>query len=649
MKFSYSLLKEFVPALPAKKKLAEELNLKSFETEIAGGDVLDISLPANRYSDAASHWGVAKEVSAIFGIKLNTPKGMGEIINLPEKNGLIGIKIEEPLLCPRYKAVLVTLDKKASSPAWIKKYLVSCGLRPISLVVDVMNYAMLETGQPLHAFDYDKLSARENKKTIIVRHALKNEKIETLDGKAFNLEKDDLVIADSSGALAIAGIKGGKKAEIDSSTKRIVIESANFDSSSVYSTSRRLNLLTDAAVRFSRNLSPALAEYGMNRAITLLKELARARVADSAEYYPKLESREIIGFSVSKLESLLGASVGKNEIVSILKKLGMNILPAKKTAFDFLVEPPAVRMDIETFEDLAEEVGRIYGYDRIKPKAPVVAIKPAEFDEFVIAKDRCRDFLLNLGFNEIYSYSFTDKPTSQWIWSSFKKDRTLIELQNPIAEDKKYLRGELTGRVLEAIKDNSRSFDEVRVFEIGKVFSEGGEKGRLAIGFGSKTGSFTAVKGVVDRLLRSFGITDIFFRPDGTETVLVESDHNVIGQIVIKDNNRRSVAELDLDEVKTLSLEEFEYRPLPKYPSIVRDLSVEFGDIVAVGEVLDVINQAKAPHLWDVDVADYYDQRHITLRFVFQADDRTLKDSEVDDEMFIIIEKLKNEFSLTVR
>ncbi len=649
MKFSYSLIKEFVPELPSKKRLIEELNLKSFEAEDIGGDALDISLPANRYSDAASHWGIAKEVSAIFGLRIKTVKGVEKAVNLPEKKGFISVKVERADLCPRYKAALLFLEEKSSSPVWMKNRLIACGLRPINLIVDIMNYAMLETGQPLHAFDYDKL-AGEKKKAIIVRAAGRGEKMETLDGKILVLTNEDLVIADHLSVLAVAGIKGGKRAEIDGFTKKIVIESADFNSTAIYKTTRRLNLITDASLRFSRNLSPELAEYGLNRAVILLEELAGVKFIDSAESYPKPESGEIIGFSTGKLNSLLGTEISKNESVSILKKLGMGILPPRPgKKFDFLVRPPAVRMDIGTFEDLAEEVGRIYGYDRIKEKAPVIAIKPGELDDSVSAKKKCRDILVNLGFSEIYSYSFFSKPFSKWIWSSSPKEKELLEIQNPIAEDKKYLRGELLSGIIKALDHNSRNLAEARVFEIGRIFNADGEKIRIAMGINSRNSSVAAVKGAVDKLLRGFGITDIFFRPNEAGSVLVESDHNVIGQIVPGGNDRRSVAELDLEEIVKFSSEEFEYKPLPRYPSIVRDLSLEFDNDVQVGDVLEAVNRAKTRYLWDVDIADYYDARHITLRLVFQADDRTLKDSEADAELSAVLNELKNIFALNVR
>ena len=651
MKFSYSLLKEFAPQLPPKKRLVEELNLKAFEAEVLEGDALDISLPANRYADAASHWGIAKEASAIFDTKISLPAGFGRAVNMPSGNNLLLIKVEDPGLCSRYDAVLLSLEKKSASPAWLKKRLETCGLRPISLIVDIMNYAMLETGQPLHAFDYDKIAGEGKSKKIIVRRAKAGERMEALDGKTYQLSAGDLVIADKDGILAIAGIKGGRKAEIDSSTRKIVIESANFLAPSVYSTSRRLNLVTDASARFSRDLSPELAEYGANRAAYLVKELAGGKVIDSLDYYPRAAKSEIIGFSAEKAASVLGVSIRKNEAAAILKKLGMAILTSKNKRFDFLVQTPVLRRDLQTMEDLIEEVGRIYGYDNIPSRPPHVSLKPAETDDILVAKRRTRDFLRNLGFSEIYSYSFFGRSSSDWIWSSSPKEKTLLEIQNPIASDKKYLRGELTSYMLAALQDNSRHFDELRIFEVGKVFSAAGERFHLTISFGSKDKAASpALKGVVNQLLLSFGITEIFFRPSGSESTLIEIDHNVVGRIgVVDGRDRRAVAELDLEEIKNASSEEFEYRALPKYPSISRDLSLEFDSAVPVGDVLEEINRAKAEHLWDVDVTDYYDQRRFTLRLVFQAWDKTLRDEEAEREAASIINQLKRKFSFAIR
>ncbi len=651
MKFSYSLIKEFVPQLPPKKKLVEELNLKAFEAEVLAGDALDISLPANRYADAASHWGIAKEAAAIFDLKVSLPAGFGRAVNLPSGNKLFSVKVEDPALCLRYDALLLSLEKKTASPSWLKKYLEACGLRPINLIVDIMNYAMLETGQPLHAFDYDKIAGDGRNKKIIIRRAKAGERMEGLDGKTYNLSAGDLVIADAEGILAIAGIKGGKRAEVDSSTKKIFIESANFSAPEVYATSKQLNLVTDASARFARDLSPELAEYGAARAAYLVKELSGGRVLDSFEYYPKAAKGEIIGFSVEKAASVLGVSVKKNESMAILKKLGMAILPSKNERFDFLVQTPVLRRDLQTTEDLIEEVGRIYGYNNIPSRPPHIYLKPAETDDILVAKRRARDFLRNLGFSEIYSYSFFDKPSSDWIWSSSPKEKTLLEIQNPIASDKKYLRGELTSYMLAALQDNSRHFDELPIFEVGKVFSAAGERFHLAIGFGSKDKpASAALKGVVNQLLLSFGITEIFFRPSGSGSTFIEIDHNVIGRVSVVDGkDQRAIAELDLEEIKNASSEEFEYRALPKYPSISRDLSLEFDNAVPVGDILEEINRAKVEHLWDVDVADYYDQRRFTLRLVFQAWDKTLRDEEAEREAASIINQLKRKFSFVIR
>ena len=651
MKFSYSLLKEFVPQLPPKKKVVEELNLKAFEAEVLAGDALDISLPANRYADAASHWGIAKEAAAIFDLKVSLPAGFGRAVNLPSGNKLFSVKVEDPALCLRYDALLLSLEKKTASPSRLKKYLEVCGLRSINLIVDIMNYAMLETGQPLHAFDYDKIAGEGKNKKIIIRRAKAGERMEALDGKTYDLSAGDLVIADAEGILAIAGIKGGKRAEVDSSTKKILVESANFSAPEVYATSRQLNLVTDASARFARDLSPELAEYGAARAAYLVKELSGGRVLDSFDYYPKAAKGEIIGFSVEKAASVLGAPIRKNESAAILKNLGMGILPSKNKRFDFLVQTPVLRRDLQTTEDLIEEVGRIYGYNNIPSRPPRVSLKPAEIDDILVAKRRARDFLRNLGFNEIYSYSFFDRLSSKWVWSSSPKEKLLLEIQNPISEDKKYLRADLTSYMVRALEDNSRSFPELRIFEVGKVFSAAGERFHLAIGFGSKDKpASSALKGVVNQLILSFGITEIFFRPLGSDSTLIEIDHNVVGRInVIDGKDQRAVAELDLEDVKNASSEEFEYRALPKYPSISRDLSLEFSEGVPIGDILEEINRAKSGHLWDVDVADYYDQRRFTLRLVFQARDKTLRDEDAEKEMAVIINQLKRKFDFIIR
>lgn len=631
MKFSYSLIKEMVPGLPAKKRLIEELNLKSFENEDGGGDLINIEIPHNRYSDAASHLGVAREAAAIFNLKLKEPRGIAKILKFPKRK-ILNVKIGSQNLCPRYTALLVEVGSVGQSPSWLKRHLTTCGLKPINLVVDVMNYVMLETGQPLHAFDADKI-----KKGLVVRLAKRGEVITTLDNQKFKLDGEVLVIADAAGPVAIAGIKGGKDAEVNAKTRRIIIEAANFDPVNIYQTSRKLNLITDASSRFAHGMSPSLTEIGVSRAATLLEELAGGKVKDSMDIGKALSSRQIIGFSIDKFSSLIGLNLDKKEIVPYLVRLGFKILPSGKKEFDFLVEAPKVRTDINLFEDLVEEVARLYDYNKIPSQPPLIGMEPAKEEVTLKIKDKVRSFLVGAGFSEVYNYSF----------SSEGKEIS-YELENPIASDKRFLRKKLKGGLQDNLRNNSRFFNGIRIFEIGKVFNKKTqEELHLGIALNSKKDSFLELKGAVTHLLQQLGVVDLFFRPEG-RGLIVESDGEILGEIVFLHKDS-AAAEMNLDKLARLAEEEYEFLPLPKYPAVMRDLSLKMQEAAQVGDILNAIETAPAKDVRDVDLIDYYDPKRFTFRLVFQSDKRTLTDEEVNKEMDLIIRVLKRKFNLQVR
>lgn len=642
MKFSYSLIKQLVPGLPVKAKVAEELYLKSFETEDGGGDILNIEIPHNRYSDAASHWGVAKEAAAIFNLKARPPKGLTDNKFRAENRGLLKISIHSARLARRYGALYGTLEGRGSTPVWLRQTLATCGLQSINPVVDIMNYVMLETGQPLHAFDADKLEG-----DLRVRRARKGETILTLDNQRFTLQEQDLVIADAKEPVALAGIKGGKKAEVDRKTKRIIVEAANFDQVVIYQTSRRLNLLTDASARFGHGLAPVLVDRGLNRVQVLLRDLTGFKLLDSVNLGETVWSREIIGFAVEKFNALIGLNLNKRQISGLLRRLGFKILPADRFQgqFDFLVEVPAVRSDITIFEDLVEEVARLYGYNELPPRPPQINLTSATEDDLIRLKDRLRRILVGLGLSEVYTYSF-----------SASGDALSYQLENPIAVDKSYLRVELSSGLKKVIRENAvRLAGEPRppqwlgLFEIGKVFRrDWPEKTCLGIALWSKKdNAFLKLKGVVTQTLYRAGLVDFLFQPSGRQLLII-TDNQVLGQMEWS-GEELALAEIDLDSLLRLINEEYQFRPLPRYPSVVRDLSLAMKENVLVGELLEAIYQAPSPYLWEADLLDYYDERHFTFRLVFQAKDRTLRDEEVNREVEKIVKFLGRKFSFRVR
>ena len=637
MKLSFSLIKKLVPRLKSKKELIEKLNLHSFEVADLDGDAFDAVVPPNRYSEA-SHIGIAKEISAILGIKISAIAGLDnrriKFYSSESRRSPFHVKVENKNLCPRYIARYFENVKIKSSPQWLRKILIDCGLRPINNVVDVMNYVMLETGQPLHVFDFDKISGS----SLIVRRAKKNEKIITLDNQSFELNDNVLVIADEKEPLAIAGVKGGKKAEVGGNTGKIVVESANFDSFSIYKTSKNFKLATDASARFSRGLSPELAETGLRRASELLETVCGAKTGGMVDFYPQKPSKKIVKFDVDKFNRFIGVDFGIKVCREYLERLGFKISAKKQK--EFFAEVPPLRLDIETFEDLAEEVVRLYGYNRLKAAPPRVHLVSSGFQDAERFQAKIRKILTAFGLSETQNYSLTGK---------CRKD-DCVELENPLSEERRYLRNALAPLLLDNIKDNRRFFEEVKIFEIGKIFfnRERREILTLGVALASKNREiFFELKGMIEELFGKIGLVDYLFVPEG-EILKIESGGESVGYAKKESGAGVSLAEIDLEKLLALVVEEREYAPLSKYPSAMRDVSAAFGENVRIGDVVSAIQQSDLKHIEDVDLIDEY-QNNLTFRIVFQAPDRTLTDEEINQKLKKIFDLLKNKFGAAIR
>jgi len=747
MKFSYTLIKKLVPAIRSKNELIEKLNFHFFEAGDIGGDTLDISIPPNRFSDAASHWGIAREISAILGIKSRIPRGSEIKPRISRGSAFFKVEIKDKELCPRYTAQYFENVKIKPSPKWMQKILLDCGLRPINNVVDIMNYVMLETGQPLHAFDYDKLTTNNQQPTtiIIVRRANKGEKITTLDDITYELDENILVIADSSresAILAIAGIKGGKKAEVDENTKRIIVESANFDGANIYKSSKILKLTTDASLRFSHNLSSELTIIGINRAGQLLQEIAGAKSGSLVDINFTKSSKKIIKFDINHFNKFTGLNLDIKTCQKYLQLLGFKItqIDADKRRYisvnqrsnqrksAFLVEVPPLRQDVENFSDLVEEVIRLYGYNQLKSIPPRIYLHPSGFEDQIILRDKIKKVLVAAGLSEVYNYSFIGEDDAEKFFSIdprvYLNRFSLIELENPISNQFKYLRPSLSPHLIRNINSNFRFFEEVKIFEIGHVFTQTNaddtqtnlernrrksatrprESAFLGIALASKKKKggtslpgehvFFELKGLLEELFKKIGLvsylmpepnegdwvktfTDNFLIPG--EVLKIESDGEVIGYLgrvdkELVENYEAALAEINLDALLKLVEEEHEYLPLPKYPSVMRDISILVEPTTRVGEIMQAIHytqtnadytqtNADSPRksvlgprksvlIEDVDLIDEYEyqsKRSLTFRIVFQAEDRTLTEKEVNEEMERIIKMLKNKFKAIIR
>lgn len=646
MKFSYPLLRKFVPKIKSKAQAIEALTMHAFEAEDAGGNVIEVKLPPNRYSDAASHAGIARELGATLNVPVMLPAGISE--KAKQTTSHFTVTVLDHALCHRYEAGYFENIKIGSSPAWMQGALKDCGLRPINSVVDIMNYVMLETGQPLHAFDFDKLA----KRSIVVRSAKKGETLIAIDGVRYDVPAHTLLIADPEKPLAIAGIKGGQGSEVTSRTTKILVEAANFEPRGIYKTSRAIGLATDASLRFSRTMSPELTSAGLSRAIALLQEITGAKYIEGFDSRVNPHHPHVLKFDVMTFQKFIGAPITEKEAAAYLKRLGF--VPRGKNMW----EVPPVRADIETHEDLAEEVARLMGINTLPAEAPQVSLAPQHTEDILIFGDVARKILANLGADEVFNHSMTGNTHT----GSSLFPGEAIALANPSSAEYKYLRQSLTTHLKENILYNAKFFDEMRVFEVGKIFGARGksiyEKTAVGIAVGLKhKESFFALKGMVIELFKGLGLRDPHFVEAGN-TITVKSENMALGYISkitgIKDL-KVSVAEIDLDAVLQIVEGDEGYEPIPKYPSIIRDISILVSSEHHVGDIMQEIQLSNNKLIQDVDLIDEYvspewkNKQSLTFRLVFQADNRTLKSEEVDREIGKIISGLRKKFMAEIR
>ena len=678
MKFSYNWLKEYLKDLPPASKLAEVLITKSFEVEkvekINGDTILNINLPPNRFSDSSGHLGLAKEISAILNIPLYLPSFKIKEEKKLKASDFIKIKIQNKNDCLRYSSRVVFDVKVKPSPNWLKKRLEACGVQSINNIVDATNYTMLLFGQPLHAFDYDKLTGNKIK-ALIIRRAQNNETITTLDDKLVNLDENVLIVSDLKYPLAIAGIKGGKIAEIDENTQKIVLESANFYPSLIRRASKKIKITTDASLRFERHLSPALTINALNYVSYLIQQLADGKILkDIIDIYPLKSSKKILGFNFNQFNKFAGFVINKKFIENSFKKLNFKIV--KKTNSDLFLEIPPERIDIERFEDLAEEILRLYDYNTIPIIAPVGLIKPAPFNENVVFRNKIKSILIGLGVDEIYNYSFVSKKDLDNFNISPKN---VIELENPISEDFAFLQPTLLINLCKMSANNLRFYNDIKIFHISKTFQKAPikpyEEWRLAIALSCKDSRndlmFFELKGIIEQLTEQLNCADVEFKEIKSEWFIKhraakiikdETEIGYFGQLTPKlsdlynHNYPIIVAELDIEKLYKLSKEEYEFLPLPKYPAVIRDLSILVDIDVKMSDILNIIYQSEPKILFDIDLFDLYENENLpenkksmSFHLIFQSGNHTLTSEEVGKSLEKIISNLKSKLKAEIR
>jgi len=683
-----------------------------FANVIGGKDeAIEIKILPDRAHDALSHVGMAREIAALEG---KTMEYAYNEIELPKKKTQkLGVKIEDSKICSRYIGAVLENVKITESPSWLKQRLEVCGIRPINNVVDVTNYIMLELGQPLHAFDFDIISNQQIAK-IIVRKAKKGEKITLLDGSVKELIADDIVIArldsqddllarfdsiesrrvdarraNEKHALALAGVMGGEDSGINENTKNIVLEAANFEAVSIRKTRTRLNILTDAAYRFEKEIDPNVAEKAMMRAIEILEHIADAKLEGIADEYPKPKKPWTIALDLDYVDKLLGEKIPAQAVKKILTSLGFGI---KGSGKKLTVTVPTFRIDATTQEDLIEEIGRIYGYDKVKPSAPLVQVKSPVINEKRAFGRQLKNILVAQGFNEVYNYSFYSQKDAGLAELGAIKH---LELQNPANPDQALMRVSLIPNMLKNIAENLKNFREFHLFEIGRTYhvNDGALPEEKTILVGAvmlekksakqqaqdkrHESSFYELKSHVDQMMERIGIDDYYFdtfngspletplslwHQSRSAEIKIENHEKAVGYmgeinpLVLSQfgiGTRVAMFEFDVDRLNEIAEQEREYTPIRKYPIVTRDISMIAQQDVRVDDILQTIQEAGGNLVLDVDLFDAIDFADNSTSFAFHiqlgADDRTLTGKEIDDTMNKIIESLEKQSGVKVR
>jgi len=670
MLFSYNWLQSFFDKkLPDPKELARLIVGHSFEVESmekSGKDtILDIAILSNR-PDCFSHIGIAREIAAILGYKLVLPKTKAvKSKTAVAAKSLVDVAVMDAVACPRYSAKVVTGVKVGPSPKWVQERLVACGLRAINNIVDATNYVMLETGQPLHAFDWDKLDPGKTKaKKIIVRMAQDGESIDSLGDKKYELKPSMLLIADGSGPLAVAGIKGGKRAEISQDTTTVVLEAANFNSRSVRITSRNLGLATDASLRFAHGLDRGQILGVAERLADLVVQTAGGQVAVGAvDRNPNPAKPKKMALNMDKAECLLGAAIQTARAKKILESLGFSVRRGNKADLDVVV--PTWRTDVGIAEDLIEEIGRIDGYDKVEASAASAVVLAPVKNYFYLWKTTIRDAMIAAGWSETRNYTFVSGKDCQDFGFSIPD---LLEIKNPVNADFSIMRPSLLINLAKnPAKNPGREI--LCQFEIGKVFGVN-RRDEPTMFAGIALGqTFFEVKGALEFVLKRLGIAGFSFEPakdggaivgghlyDPGRTARLVSGKNRIGMVGWMSENIAAaigmkplvIFELNVDVMAKMATRANDYRPISTHPLAIRDISVDVpldtlsagvSDVVAAADDSKLIKSFEIP----ADPYVYPDKKtkNILFKFYLQSDSKTLDSKEIGDWQLKTIEAIE--------
>jgi len=652
----------------------------------SGGDVVyDLEITPNR-PDWNSVIGIARELAALTGNPLKVPD-----VQCPVAGGmaadLVSVRLEAPELCPRYTARIIRGVKVGPSPEWLRALLEKVGLRSINNVVDVTNFVMLETGQPLHAFDYHRIAkGAAGRPTIVVRRAAAGERFKTLDGGEHTLDTGNLLIADVEKGIALAGVMGGQNTEINERTVDVLLESAHFTPSNIRRTSKALGLRTDSSYRFERGCDPNWGlDYASQRAARLLLETAGGQLAEGAvDVYPQPISAKPVALRFARTNALLGVTIEPEQQCQFLTRLGL-VGPANRGDQSATFSVPTFRPDLKREVDLIEEIARLYGVDKIPATAPRGAHGENAFDAIYDEIAAVRRLLTGLGLNEAQGQTLIGKSEIR-----NTKSEEIVELANPLSADMDVLRPSLLPGLIHSLRHNvARKNFDVALFEIGRVFQRAGdalkEERRVAIALtGARALSFWSggerdakydamdLKGIVEDLLEHFGLRGVQFnrRPESAGLFLESAGVALGGKLPLgelgqllptlaKQHDLRDavfLAELRLDELIARGNRDRAFKALPQFPASRRDVAMLVPEATTHEAVLAAVKQARPANLESVELFDVFrgrnvpvGQKSLAYAFTYRGADKTLTDAEVNAAHAKVVEAFKTRLQATLR
>jgi len=661
-----------------------------------GGDVVyDLEITPNR-PDWNSVIGIAREIAALTGNELKVPasESAGPKSEASAQS-LVSVQIKDADLCPRYLARVIKGVKIGPSPDWLRAALEKVGLRSISNVVDVTNFVMLESGQPLHAFDYHLIAkGADGKPTIVIRRAAAGEKFKTLDGQERTLSAENLLIADETKGIALAGVMGGQNTEINNSTVDVLLESAYFAPSNIRRTSKTLGLRTDSSYRFERGCDPNWGvEYASRRAAQLIIETAGGTLAEGVvDEYPQAVAAKQISLRHNKTDALLGIEIPQERQVDLLESLGLEVVePAGVGPYTAVRTPnvthfgiPTFRPDIKREVDLIEEIARLHGVDKIPASAPRGAHGEHAFDAIYDKISEVRSLLAGLGLNEAQGQTLVGRGECR------TADAEIVPLANPLSSDMDVLRPSLLPGLIHSLRHNvSRKNYDVALFEIGRVFTnvngQTKEERRVAIAItGQRALSFWSggerearydamdLKGIVEDLLEHFGLRGIQFGKNAESTPLFLESASIslggklrlgeLGQLLptlAKKYDLRDavfLAELRLDELISRSSSAKSFKALPQFPASQRDVAMLVPEATTHDAVLLAVKQAKPANLESVELFDVFrgknvpeGQKSVAYAFTYRGTEKTLTDAEINASHAKVVESFKMQLKATMR